>query len=687
LSFSEGGRKNPSRSLLKPGGMRAPSPLYAVLKVADVERRFLQVSASMSSVDLKFATDFTSFSEADLSELGQSLASTDNELVKLDLWHTGICNNVIVDSFLLHGLIGHTALRILDLGDNRLGDGCVRSICTALASGMICPFLEDLNLEKNGITECIDLALASVITSPSRLQRLELKDNALGNVVAGHLANALKHNTTLSYLGLYHNAIGTKGASVLLECLVENEGTALQLDLRCNLVASTRTMSQIAAICHRNAEGAGFVPMKSQPHTPPRQTHLSPPTEAIPLILSPRAGSENKVASSPEKTASVASLFPQPSSTSPPHIAGKKVSGSKTVSETDGTVVKPLAVKPLKPLKPLKPPKEVEILSVAVSAQVEMHPVGVGTEDGDRKGVTVEVQATMSMDDRGMNTSPDNSAALLEEQLAMKAARMREVQQVLKQRLQEVGGRERLLVERYQEADRMEEALQLRQLELSELEETKSLERSQKLRDLAAEAQSVELRKSELHALERRVANDRKLIEEERKAVEARREELEDDMRDCDAAVQQAAAKEVALEEEKLGLQSQWTALAEREETLNAREKALEATEKAQEDQLTVISSREAALLERALALSKLNRDVMERHQDITARHLQLQKKETQLTLDSIYLGQMREGLASMEQTLGGELDKLDSTLTLPVDYSTLNDSVLSNSTVHSSKQ
>ena len=66
-------------------------------------------------------------------------------------------------------------------------------------------------LDKNKISEQGGHAIAEMLQGNNTLNRLDLKDNQLGNAAAVSIANALKSNSCLKTLNLFHNIIGTKG--------------------------------------------------------------------------------------------------------------------------------------------------------------------------------------------------------------------------------------------------------------------------------------------------------------------------------------------------------------------------------------------------------------------------------------------------------------------------------------------
>lgn len=117
-------------------------------------------------------------------------------------------------------------LQGLCLHGNRLGDEGAARVADALLEH---PRLDTLYAGRNGIGAEGTARLAALLAAPSsRLRRLDLDGNDIGDDGAESVARALATNDTLEELELSRNGIGERGARALAAALAEN-GTLREL--------------------------------------------------------------------------------------------------------------------------------------------------------------------------------------------------------------------------------------------------------------------------------------------------------------------------------------------------------------------------------------------------------------------------------------------------------------------------
>ena len=226
---------------------------------ASLER--LVATNSIGAVDLKFAGADGGDSEW-LCRVLRALRSN-RSVASLDMWGTLLEMHPQASdrcaSQLHAALRQNTALCVLDLGQNSLGDaGCSR-LAEAVVDGAAAGApLQRLVLSHNSLTERAGTALAALVSGARCLQHLELKSNQLGNVAAAAIAKALAQNRALISLSLAHNSIGARGGAALLAAL-ETNAMVQSIELKNNLLGKTsspggRVQLQVDARCQLNSQ-------------------------------------------------------------------------------------------------------------------------------------------------------------------------------------------------------------------------------------------------------------------------------------------------------------------------------------------------------------------------------------------------------------------------------------------------
>lgn len=94
------------------------------------------------------------------------------------------------------------ALRVLNLGMNRLGDGGIAAFARCL---QIAPALEELTLWRVGMSKTGLIVLADNLLPPSRVRVLDIRSNELGDGCEGVIAGFLSKNTSVLHLYLSDN--------------------------------------------------------------------------------------------------------------------------------------------------------------------------------------------------------------------------------------------------------------------------------------------------------------------------------------------------------------------------------------------------------------------------------------------------------------------------------------------------
>ncbi|KAJ1621725.1 hypothetical protein T492DRAFT_1067474 [Pavlovales sp. CCMP2436] len=129
----------------------------------------------------------------------------------------------------------NSALTLLDLSENNLGDASAIALATALSA-----LLEPAILDRGAA------ALAHALNSNETLTELSLFYNGVGDNGAVAFAEALRANHTLRSLDLFYNRISDFGASLVADSLLHN--TALKtLDVRENPIEGVGNSRLVSA--------------------------------------------------------------------------------------------------------------------------------------------------------------------------------------------------------------------------------------------------------------------------------------------------------------------------------------------------------------------------------------------------------------------------------------------------------
>ena len=211
-------------------------------------------------IDYKFAP----FGRDQLDILTKSLRSG-RLITHLDFWGSNIPSSLLRDLFSVLG--DRTSLKVVDFGDNSLGDPSCKLIADFLSRSRV----QVLILDRNALTDSGGPALLRTLKTNRHLQTLSLRHNQLGNAFAAELATVFETNSVLKSVILYHNAIGNAGVRALA-ATIEQSRSIISLDLRCNLFTCKVSQSKITEVCERNA------PVMS---TPPRTLAAVAPASAV----------------------------------------------------------------------------------------------------------------------------------------------------------------------------------------------------------------------------------------------------------------------------------------------------------------------------------------------------------------------------------------------------------------------
>ena len=157
--------------------------------------------------------------EARGAEAVARLLAQTSSLVWLSLASTGLppeCATV-----LSKGLRQNLTLRVLNIGDNPMGDNGASNILRAAISAD----LRELGLERSNISDKSAPHLAALLDAGRvALERLDLRGNKLSSQAASSIASALSfRNTSLTSLVLDGNELGASGASALAKALTLQE--------------------------------------------------------------------------------------------------------------------------------------------------------------------------------------------------------------------------------------------------------------------------------------------------------------------------------------------------------------------------------------------------------------------------------------------------------------------------------
>ncbi|XP_068686880.1 protein NLRC3-like [Montipora foliosa] len=165
--------------------------------------------------------------EKDQGTFSKELAHTLGSLLEIQRF---IClrsldeNSVAV---LAHALETNSTLKLLDLGNDNIGDSGAAALTKAME---INSTLTRLDLPGNGISDSGAAALAKAMERNSTLAWLDLSRNKIGKSGAAALAKALEVNITLTQLYLSDSAIGDSGFAALVKAM-EINSTLTRLDL------------------------------------------------------------------------------------------------------------------------------------------------------------------------------------------------------------------------------------------------------------------------------------------------------------------------------------------------------------------------------------------------------------------------------------------------------------------------
>ena len=119
------------------------------------------------------------------------------------------------------GLRQNLTLRMLDLGDNLIGDAGASNVLTAAISAD----LRELSLERNEISDRSAPHFAALLDSDRvALERLDVRGNKISSQVAAAIASSLSlRNTSLTSLVLDSNELKGSGAAALAKALAMEE--------------------------------------------------------------------------------------------------------------------------------------------------------------------------------------------------------------------------------------------------------------------------------------------------------------------------------------------------------------------------------------------------------------------------------------------------------------------------------
>jgi Ran GTPase-activating protein (RanGAP) involved in mRNA processing and transport len=141
-------------------------------------------------------------------------------------------------------LKGHTKLKKLRLGQNVIGDVGTTAIMDSLKGNTS---LKELHFHDNNIGVAGAMEVARFLKQDTTLTVLYLWKNDFGDEGAAAIAEALKVNSSLSRLYLDSNTIGNVGMSRLAEALKENKSLRL-LSLGYNVFDDSGATSMLEAL-------------------------------------------------------------------------------------------------------------------------------------------------------------------------------------------------------------------------------------------------------------------------------------------------------------------------------------------------------------------------------------------------------------------------------------------------------
>ncbi|XGW01027.1 hypothetical protein V3C99_013743 [Haemonchus contortus] len=133
-------------------------------------------------------------------------------------------------------IMNNTAIQMLDLRNNSLGDAGIAKICEALRNPDVVKktSLTALVLWNNKITANGMDAVAAALCENSHLETLNIGSNPLGEMGVQRLRPALGGNVSnLHRIGLQSTQMNCQSAILLAECLADNS-TLIRVDLRDN---------------------------------------------------------------------------------------------------------------------------------------------------------------------------------------------------------------------------------------------------------------------------------------------------------------------------------------------------------------------------------------------------------------------------------------------------------------------
>ncbi|XP_002164479.1 leucine-rich repeat-containing protein 73 isoform X1 [Hydra vulgaris] len=140
-------------------------------------------------------------------------------------------------TILVNAIENHHQLQTLDVGDCQLGDQAVSSLCSLLKYKSNEINLLELTLTGNRrVTQIGWASLAMAIAHGSRLQKLYLDYNDIGDFGAGLFAVALSSSPYLKYIDFEGCEISDAGAEMLCDSLECHNNTLLELNLQGNKI-------------------------------------------------------------------------------------------------------------------------------------------------------------------------------------------------------------------------------------------------------------------------------------------------------------------------------------------------------------------------------------------------------------------------------------------------------------------
>ncbi len=139
---------------------------------------------------------------------------------------------------------------VLLLNDNLITSAGVTTIANALHNNST---LQELNLWNNQVSDVGVHSLAQALSDDnSTLQSLALGQSGITDVGAQHLAEMLKINTKLTRLWLFHNDIGDSGVQLLADALAHDNKTLQWLDLRLNKSVTDSSFDSLVSMLQQN---------------------------------------------------------------------------------------------------------------------------------------------------------------------------------------------------------------------------------------------------------------------------------------------------------------------------------------------------------------------------------------------------------------------------------------------------